>query len=115
MDLLLHPDPSDLDPDLDLNPDLELNPLLILILPRNLILILNLILIIILNKILIRVSKIILILQERKKANEVDRMVLVGDAKVCSEYYGGVSCVAIVEVSGQFITTTGLRSAINSP
>ena len=25
-------------------------------------------------------------LQERKKANEVDRMVLVGDAKVC-EYY----------------------------
>ena len=49
-----------LDPDSDLNPDPD----------QNLFLILNL----------------ILILQERKKANEVDRMVLVGDAKVC-EYY----------------------------
>ena len=34
-----------------------------------------------------------LIHKERKKANEVDRMVLVGDAKVC-EYYRVVYCVA---------------------
>ena len=53
--------------------------ILILILKSNLIL----------NLILILVQNLILFFQERKKANEVDRMVLVGDAKVCSEYYGG--------------------------
>ena len=66
---------------------------LILNLDLNLILILNRILIVflILNKILILnlivILNLTLLLQERKKANEVDRMVLVGDAKVC-EYYG---------------------------
>ena len=81
-----------------------------------LILILLLILILILNLILIMVLTLILIFCRREKRP----MRLTGWFSSAMLKYAvstmeGVSCVAIVVGSGQLITTTGLRSAINSP